>query len=77
MKIVDGCILLLIDVADMYAEKIVTKNDKLFYEYNSDYYLLKLITVKYQKRKINSKIFKTYFTNHGPIMAEQDGNGLV
>jgi acyl-homoserine lactone acylase PvdQ len=28
-----------VDVADMYAEKIVTKNDKLFYEYNSNYYL--------------------------------------
>jgi acyl-homoserine lactone acylase PvdQ len=30
-----------VDVADMYAEKIVTKNDKLFYEYNSNYLSLK------------------------------------
>jgi acyl-homoserine lactone acylase PvdQ len=41
MKIVDGCTSTNVDVADMYAEKIVTKNDKLFYEYNSDYLSLK------------------------------------
>ncbi|WP_016988447.1 penicillin acylase family protein [Flavobacterium sp. ACAM 123] len=65
-----------VDVADMYAEKIVTKNDKLFYEYNSKLVpvIEKRITVKYlQKGKLIPKEFKTYFTNHGPIMAERDG----
>jgi acyl-homoserine lactone acylase PvdQ len=46
-----------VDVADMYAEKIVTKNDKLFYEYNLELLpvIEKSITVKYPKRKINSE----------------------
>jgi hypothetical protein len=37
----------------------------------------KLITVKYlQKGKLIPKVFKTYFTNHGPIMAERDGKWI-
>jgi acyl-homoserine lactone acylase PvdQ len=42
-----------VDVADMYAEKIVTKNDKLFYEYNSELLpvIEKLITVKYLQKE--------------------------
>jgi acyl-homoserine lactone acylase PvdQ len=41
-----------VDVADMYAEKIVTKN-KLFYEYNSELLpvIEKLITVKYLQKE--------------------------
>jgi len=68
-----------VDVADMYAEKIVTKNDKLFYEYNSKLLpvIEKIITVKYlHKGKLIAKEFKTYFTNHGPIMAERDGKWI-
>jgi hypothetical protein len=46
-----------VDVADMYAGKIVTKNDKLFYEYNSE--LLPVIEnqlpLNTSKRKINSE----------------------
>jgi acyl-homoserine-lactone acylase len=68
-----------VDVADTYAEKIVTKNDKLFYEYNSKLLpvIEKSITVKYlQKGKLIPKVFTTYFTNHGPIMAERDGKWI-
>lgn len=64
-----------VDVADMYAEKIITKNKKLFYEYDSKLVpvIEKTITIKYlQKGKLIPKEFKTYFTNHGPIMAERD-----
>jgi acyl-homoserine lactone acylase PvdQ len=49
-----------VDVADMYAEKSLLKNDKLFYEYNSELLpvIEKLITVKYKKGKLIPKVFK-------------------
>ncbi|WP_339920449.1 penicillin acylase family protein [uncultured Flavobacterium sp.] len=68
-----------VDVADMYTEKIITKNKKLFYEYDSKLVpvIEKTITIKYlQKGKLIAKEFKTYFTNHGPIMAERDGKWI-
>lgn len=64
-----------VDVADMYAEKIVTKNGKLFYEYDKKLVpvIEKKITIKYlENGKLIPKIFKTYFTNNGPIMAKRD-----
>ena len=64
-----------VDVADMYAEKIITKNKKLFYEYDSKLVpvIEKIITIKYlENGKLIPKTFKTYHTNHGPIMAKRD-----
>lgn len=64
-----------VDVADVYAEKIVTKNKKLFYEYDSKLYpvLEKKITISYiENNKLIPKTFTTYFTNKGPIMAKRD-----
>jgi acyl-homoserine lactone acylase PvdQ len=64
-----------VDVADMYAKKLLLKMTN--YSMNTIQLLPvieKLITVKYlQKGKLIPKVFKTYFTNHGPIMAERDG----
>ncbi|QKJ65162.1 penicillin acylase family protein [Flavobacterium sp. M31R6] len=68
-----------VDVADMYAEKIVTKNNKLFYEYDSKLYpvIEKKITISYlEKGKLVPKTFTTYFTNNGPIMAKRDGKWI-
>ena len=68
-----------VDVADMYAEKIVTKNKKLFYEYDGKLVpvIEKMITIKYlENGKLIPKIFKTYYTNHGPIMAKRDGKWI-
>ncbi|MDG2432661.1 penicillin acylase family protein, partial [Flavobacterium sp.] len=68
-----------VDVADMYAEKIVRKKDQLFYEYDSKLLpvLEKNITIKYlQNGKLIAKTFKTYATNHGPIMAQRDGKWI-
>lgn len=64
-----------VDVADMYAEKIITKNKKLFYEYDNKLLpvIEKIITIKYlENGKLIPKTFKTYHTNHGPIMAKRD-----
>ena len=68
-----------VDVADMYAEKIITKNNKLFYEYDKKLLpvIEKKITIKYlENGKLIPKTFKTYFTNHGPIMAKRDGKWI-
>ena len=68
-----------VDVADMYAEKIITKNNKLFYEYDSKLVPVseKMISINYlENGKQITKKFKTYFTNHGPIMAKRDGKWI-
>jgi acyl-homoserine-lactone acylase len=68
-----------IDVADFYAENIVAKNNKLFYEYDSKLVPIieKKITIKYlENGKLIPKEFKTYFTAHGPIMAKRNGKWI-
>lgn len=68
-----------VDVADMYAEKIVVKNKKIFYEYDSKLYpvIEKIITINYlDNSKLIPKTFTTYFTNKGPIMAKRDGKWI-
>jgi acyl-homoserine lactone acylase PvdQ len=68
-----------VDVADVYAEKIVTKNKKLFYEYDSKLYPIieKKITISYlENGKLIPKTFTTYFTNKGPIMAKREGKWI-
>ncbi len=65
-----------VDVADMYAEDIVTRNKKLYYKYD-----LKLKPVKVKKialgyvenGALKTKTITTYATHHGPIMAKRDG----
>jgi acyl-homoserine-lactone acylase len=68
-----------VDVSDMYAEKIVMKNEKIFYEYDGQLLPIteKKITIKYlEDGKLKNKDFKTYFTNHGPIMANREGKWI-
>ena len=68
-----------VDVADVYTEKIVTKNDKLFYEYDKKLLPVKekVIEIKYlDNGKLIAKKFNTYFTIHGPIMAKRDGKWI-
>ncbi|SHM34934.1 penicillin acylase family protein [Flavobacterium chilense] len=68
-----------VDVADMYAEKIINKNNKLFYEFDKKLLpvIEKEITINYTENgKLIPKKFKTYFTNNGPIMAKRDGKWI-
>ncbi len=68
-----------VDVADMYAEKIVKKNDKLFYEYDQKLRPVtqKNVTLKYlEDGKLITKNFTTYYTHHGPVMAKRDGKWI-
>ncbi|MES2518171.1 MAG: penicillin acylase family protein [Bacteroidota bacterium] len=68
-----------VDVADMYAEKIVKKNDKIFYEYDQKLRPVtqKNVTLKYLgDGKLITKNFTTYYTHHGPVMAKRDGKWI-
>ena len=68
-----------VDVADMYAEKIVKKNDKIFYEYDQKLRPVtqKNVTLKYlEDGKLITKNFTTYYTHHGPVMAKRDGKWI-
>lgn len=65
-----------VDVADMYAEKVVKKGNTFFYEYEQKLKPVteKQITIKYSdETALKSKTFTTYYTHHGPIMAKRDG----
>lgn len=67
------------DVADMYNEKIVKKNNKLFYEYNKALKPVtqKIITLRYKKDEVlYTKAITTYYTHHGPIMANRNGQWI-
>jgi len=68
-----------VDVADLYAEKIIKKKNKLFYEYNKVLKPVtqKLISLSYKKDEaIQTKKITTYYTHHGPIMAARDGKWI-
>jgi acyl-homoserine-lactone acylase len=68
-----------VDVADLYKEKIVRKNNRLFYEYNKALKPVtqKTITLRYTKDNvIQTKIITAYYTHHGPIMANRNGQWI-
>ncbi|CAH0997502.1 Glutaryl-7-aminocephalosporanic-acid acylase [Emticicia aquatica] len=64
-----------VDVSDVYAEKIITKNNQLFYEFDKQLKPVtqKKISINYKDSEgLKTKIFTTYFTHHGPIMAKRN-----
>lgn len=68
-----------VDVADLYAEKIVKKKNQYFYEYEGKLRTVqqKNITISYlENGKLIPKTFTTYATHHGPIMGERDGKWI-
>lgn len=69
-----------VDVADMYAEKIVSSDGKLYYQYNGQQKPVsqKSITIRYRNgRDIQSKKITAYYTHHGPIMGVRDGRWIA
>ncbi len=65
-----------VDISDAYIEKISKKNTKWFYEYEGKQkeVNIKPITIKYKNGTgFSTKLFNTYFTNHGPILSKRDG----
>ena len=64
-----------VDIADMYAEKITKTAKGLFYEYDKKLLpvIQKKISIKYPGA---TKVFTTYFTNKGPVMAIRNGKWI-
>jgi len=68
-----------VDVADLYEEKIITKNNKLYYEYDHQ---LKLVTQKkiafrfLKDGVLQTKNITAYYTQHGPIMAVRNNKWI-
>ena len=68
-----------VDVADLYEEKIITQNKKLFYEY--DHQLKPVIQKKMvlrfvEKGQLKTKTIQAYFTHHGPVMAMRNNKWI-
>jgi acyl-homoserine lactone acylase PvdQ len=64
-----------VDVADVYAEKITKKGEKYFYEYDKKLKPVteKKIRISYKDGDaLKTKVFTTYATHHGPIMAKRN-----
>ena len=65
-----------VDVADVYKEKTSQKKNKRYYEYDGKQKRMveKNVVLKYQQAgQIKAKTFKTFYTQHGPIMGLRDG----
>jgi acyl-homoserine lactone acylase PvdQ len=64
-----------VDVSDMYAEKIIYKNNKPFYQYNKT---LRAVTTKKitltatANNSSNTQTITAFFTHHGPVMAKRN-----
>jgi acyl-homoserine-lactone acylase len=68
-----------VDVADVYAEKINRKNNKLSYEYDGKLRPVtsKIVNLKYLDNGVlKTKSITTYATHHGPVMAKRDGKWI-
>lgn len=68
------------DISDAYTEKLTRQNGNWFYEYDGKQNPLikKVISIKMKTADgdIETKIFNTLFTQHGPIMAKRNGQYL-
>jgi acyl-homoserine-lactone acylase len=68
------------DVGDVYAEKVVKKDGKWFYEYDGK---LKPVTTRALKLNIKqgdktvARNITGYYTHHGPVIAARDGKWLA
>ncbi|MDQ8053047.1 MAG: penicillin acylase family protein [Pedobacter sp.] len=68
-----------VDIADMYAEDIRKTPKGLFYAYDKKIYPVgtRKISISYKEgNTVKTKLFHTYFTNNGPVMAIRDGKWI-
>jgi len=68
------------DVADLYAEKMVKKDGKWFYEYNGGLKPVterKLVINIKKGNKFEQKTITGYYTHHGPVVGSRDGKWLA
>jgi len=68
------------DVGDLYAEKVIKKDGKWFYEYNG---ALKPVTSRKLIMNVKNgdhteqKTITGYYTHHGPVLGSRDGKWLA
>ena len=68
-----------VDAIDVYSETIVKKGDRFYYKYGNEErpVTTSVIKVPYKTdRGMAEKIFTTYRTQHGPIVASTDGKWI-
>ncbi|MEO7489878.1 MAG: penicillin acylase family protein, partial [Ferruginibacter sp.] len=68
-----------VDVADLYEEKIITKNNRLFYEYDHQLKPVrqKQMTLRFKENNLlKTKNITAYFTQHGPVMAMRNNKWI-
>lgn len=64
------------DVADTYLEKVIKNGEGWMYEYDGKTLPVReqIISIKYKNGdRIDTKKIKTFYTHHGPIMAQREG----
>lgn len=67
------------DVADVYEEKIVKKEDSIYYQYNNDLKPVhfKQLLIPYKKgNDLLTVPVTVYYTKHGPVMGSRNGKWL-
>ena len=68
-----------VDVSDMYTEQITKRDGRLYYEYDFAEHPVdeRTYTLRYKEGdSIRTKTVTAYFTNHGPVMAERNGQWI-
>ena len=68
------------DVGDLYAEKVVKKDGKWFYEYDGQLKPIAMRSLKMRVKKDGKLVEESltgYYTHHGPVIAAQDGKWLA
>lgn len=68
------------DAKDLYAERIVKKDDSVFYEYNKVLRPLDTshITIRYKHNDtLLSRNFTAYYTHHGPVVSAMDDSWVT
>jgi acyl-homoserine-lactone acylase len=67
------------DISDAYIEKLTKKNKDWFYEYDGNLKPVTKKSIRIKYKTVNgyeTKVFKTLFTHHGPVMAKRNGQYL-
>ena len=68
------------DVADLYAEKVVKKDGKWYYEYNGSLkpVITRQLTIKIKNGdKTEQRTVTGYYTYHGPVLGSRNGKWLA
>ncbi len=65
-----------VDVSDMYAEDIISKNGKLYYRFDDSLHEVQQKQMHFyikEKDGVTERTITAYYTHHGPVMAKRNG----